>query len=113
MKINHVTLLVKDKKISEKFYTNLLGFPKKEIGEHLWIQVGDQYIHLTQNSGTPVPNTFYHFAIEINGLPVYIKNIRKKGANVFDISEDAMRCFIRDLDDNLIEFIDTNNTFFK
>lgn len=113
MKINHVTLLVKDKKESEKFYTEVLGFEKKESDDYLWIEIGDQYIHITENSGEPVPDTFYHFAIEIDDFPVYLEKLKEKGVEVFDFSENKLQNFIRDIDGNLIEFIDASNNFFK
>lgn len=113
MKINHVTLLVKDKQRSKKFYTEVLGFEKKESDNCLWIKIGDQYIHITENSGGPVTGTFYHFAIEIDDLPLYLEKLKEKGVEVFDFSEDKLQYFIRDIDGNLIEFIDAGNIFFK
>lgn len=112
MKINHVTLLVKDKKESERFYTEVLGFNKRE-DKGLWIEIGDQYIHITENSGEPVSDTFYHFAIEIDDLPVYLEKLKEKGVEVFDFSDNKLQNFIRDIDGNLIEFIDASNNFFK
>jgi catechol 2,3-dioxygenase-like lactoylglutathione lyase family enzyme len=113
MKINHVTLLVKNRDESEKFYTEILGLDKKEVGNSLWIKIGDQYIHLAENSGEPVPNTFYHFGIEIDNLSDYLKKLKEKGVEFFYFSENKLANFIRDPDGNLIEFIDTNDIYFK
>ncbi|MFZ4631805.1 MAG: VOC family protein [Patescibacteria group bacterium] len=113
MRINHVTILVKDKNVSRKFYTEILGFESKEIGGRLWIKIGEQYLHITENSGVPVPNTFYHFAIEIDNLTDYKINLKNKGINIFDFSDDNLQNFLRDTDGNLIELIDVNDDFFK
>tara|TARA_Y100000310_G_C20602498_1_gene773791 strand:+ start:385 stop:717 length:333 start_codon:yes stop_codon:yes gene_type:complete len=110
MRINHVTILVKDKKKSEKFFTEVLGFKKRKTDKYLWIKVGKQYIHITENSGKPIPNTFYHFAIEINDLHDYLKKIKEEGVKVL---KDKFQYFIRDPDGNLIEFVDKGNKFFK
>jgi len=113
MKINHVTLLVSNKKQSEKFYIESLGFSKKEVGEHLWIDIGEQYIHLTQNSGKPVTDTFYHFAIEVDDLFAYVEKLKEKGVSILNFSENKMQIFIKDPDGNMIEFIDSKDKFFK
>jgi len=113
MKINHVTLLVKDKQEAERFYTLILGFEKKEDEGRLWIRIGDQYIHITENSGAPVADTFYHFAIEMDDVPAYAEMLREKGVGVFDVPENPLQKFVRDVDGNLIEFIDSNDKFFK
>lgn len=105
--------MVSDKNASRKFYTEILGFEKKEIDGRLWIKVGDQYIHITENSGKPVPDTFYHFAIEIDNLADYKNILKDKGVNIFDYSEDKRQSFLKDLDGNLIELIDSDDQFFK
>lgn len=125
MKINHVTLLVKNKDASEKFYTEILGLQKHSVGNSLWIRVGDQFIHLTDTSGKGEKNSFSHFAIETENVVDYVKNLSKKGVEVFDIGKDmeevpanfdfnnpSRQFFIRDVDGNLIEFVDSGSKFF-
>ena len=124
--VNHITILTSNKEKAEKFYIDTLGFEKVSKGNHLWIKVGNQYIHITDNSGKPNKDTFYHFAIEIENLKEYLEEIVKKGVSVFDLDErqnkilvnsdfnkDRRNYFINDLDGNLIEFIDSKNGFFK
>lgn len=54
MFINHVTVLVTDKKHAEEFYVGKLGLEPVRVGKSsLWIKVGDQFIHITDNSGSP------------------------------------------------------------
>lgn len=125
MLINHVTVLVSDKGIAEDFYVNKLGLKKYPVGKSLWIAVGDQFIHITQNSGPSIAGTFYHFAICVENLMEYLKGIIDKGVVVFDIDDkdqpirinqelDAPKrlFFVRDPDGNLIEFVDSKNRFF-
>lgn len=125
MFINHVTVLVSDKKRSEDFYVHALGLKKHAVGESLWVAVGSQFIHITQNSGPSVAGTFYHFAIGIENFEEYLKQIIEKGVDVFDVDSDNQPTrinveldaprrlfFTRDPDGNLIEFIDSKNPFF-
>lgn len=126
MRINHVTLLVSDKKQSEEFYVSKLGFKKHAIGSRLWIRVGEQFIHLSSNSGIPVTGTFYHFAIEVNDVVDYVQNLFHMGIEVFETDDNGKainvnldldrpnRCyFVRDPDGNMIEFIEDGSEFFN
>lgn len=125
IKINHVTILVKDKEKAERFYGEILGLEKINIGESLWIKIGDQFIHITNNSGAPVLNTFYHFAVEFENLQTVVKDIMAKGIDVFDLDDklqpfyvnanldrEIRHFFVRDYDGNLIELIDAKNKFY-
>lgn len=125
MFINHITLLVTDKIRSEDFYVKRLGLRKQLVGKSLWIGVGDQFLHITQNSGPSIAGTFYHFAIGVEDLETYLLEIIGKGIDVFDIDENNQPVrinqeldtpkrlfFVRDPDGNLIEFIDAKSSFF-
>ena len=126
IKINHVTLLVKDKNKAEKFYTEILELEKHVVGDSLWIRVGDQFIHITEDSGESRKNSFYHFAIEFENVVEHIKKLIEKGVKVFDLDKELneilvntefenpeRQFFIRDIDGNLIELIEANNQFFN
>ncbi len=104
MRIEHVTLLVSDRQKTIDFFTDKLGFDYKFVGRHAWIIVGSQYIHITENSGKPVGGTFYHFAIERANLVEYANQLRKKGVELID-EVHGRSFFVRDLDGNLIEFV--------
>lgn len=104
---------------------NKLGLKKCVVGKSLWIAIGDQFIHLTQNSGPSVAGTFYHFAISIENLGEYLKRVMEKGVEVFDVDDDGKPIrinrefeaprrlfFVRDPDGHLIEFVDSKNSFF-
>lgn len=92
MKINHITLLITDKKRAKNFYVEALGFKEKKVGKHLWIDIGGQYLHLTNNSGKPVKNTFYHFSLEVENLEKYIYKLQNMGIKVFDVAQNKMQC---------------------
>ncbi len=126
IRINHVTLLVNNKEKAEEFYINKLGLEKYVFNNHLWIKIGDQYIHITENSGEPRNASFYHFAIEIKNVQDYVKELVKKGIDVFDIDRELCEIllnsdfdkplrqfFVRDSDKNLIEFIEAGSQFFN
>ena len=126
MGINHVTILVADKNRSRDFYVTRLGFGEHVVGGRHWVKVGkDQFIHLTDDSGQTVAGTFYHFAIEIDGLRGYLTGLIEKGIDVFDLDkqrtvisfntnlDDTQRqFFIRDPDGHLVEFVDAKADFF-
>lgn len=125
-KINHVTILVRDKEKAENFFTEILGLEKINVGKSLWIKIGDQFIHLSNSSGAPVTNTFYHFAIEYKNLLDVVKSIIAKGVDVFALDEEMLpiminselekegrQFFVRDYDGNLIELVDVENKFFN
>jgi len=124
IKINHVTVLVSDKNKAKEFYCETLGLEKQEVGNSLWIRIGNQFIHVTENSGSNVPNTFYHFAIEVENVKDYVNELKNKGVWVFSFDEnkneieienksEKQQYFLRDLDGNLIELVDTENKFFN
>ena len=122
--INHVTILVKDKNKAREFYVNILGLEEYRVGKLLWVKAGNQFLHLTENSGNPISNSFYHFALEVENVVNYIAELRGKGVRVFSFdanggkieitsSEDKERqFFLQDPDGNLIEILDTVNHFF-
>jgi catechol 2,3-dioxygenase-like lactoylglutathione lyase family enzyme len=126
MKINHITILVKDRLKAAEFYSDILDLKIIEKGEHRWIKIDEQYIHLAQNSGLPTENSFAHFCIAVADLPTLIKKLIAKNIQVFDFDDNLSKTdintnldreirlfFINDIDGNLIELIDTNNDFFK
>lgn len=111
MKINHITILVKDNFKALDFYVSKLGFKKKIINDnHCWAKIGDIYIHLAKNSGLSTKNSFQHFAICVENLSQYIEKLRK---NCVDVEIKDKQYFIHDIDGNLIELIDENNKFFN
>jgi len=123
--INHVTLLVSDKDRSKKFYTETLGIDFKLVnGKYLWIKIGDEYVHITNETENPISNTFYHFAINVEGYADLKNKLLGVGLTLFDLDEnrnktfltkssDETHFFVNDPDGNLIEFVDSENSFFN
>ena len=125
MKINHVTLLVRDKQKAEQFYTQQLGFEKKQIGKSLWLKIGSDFIHISQNADFMNPHSFQHFAIEVDNVYRLASELISKGVEIFVYDEQENQkiisireisnidqFFIKDPDGNLIEFINQSNSFF-
>jgi catechol 2,3-dioxygenase-like lactoylglutathione lyase family enzyme len=109
MKINHITVLVKDNYKALDFYADKLGFEKIIVDKHCWAKVGEIHIHLAVGSGSPTKDSFQHFCVAVDNLPEYINNLKKKDVQV---EKTEYQFFVKDLDGNLIEFIDMNNKYF-
>lgn len=124
--INHVTIVVKDKTKAEKFYFNLLGLERLDVGKSLWARVGKQYIHINENPNLEKIKTFRHFSIEVEGLKPYLISLIGKGVDIFDLNDhlekidinsnldkEIRNYFTEDPSGNIVEFFDTSNTFYK
>ncbi|MBN1168921.1 VOC family protein [Candidatus Woesebacteria bacterium] len=124
--INHVTIIVNDKKRASDFYFNILGFEKVDIGKSLWAKVGKQYIHINENSKHVVQKSFQHFSVEVDNLLPFLEQLINNDVDVFDLDDNnnkkdininlnkQMRnYFVNDPFGNLIEFIDSTNKFFN
>jgi catechol 2,3-dioxygenase-like lactoylglutathione lyase family enzyme len=90
------------------------------------MKVGNQFLHITKSSGKPVSNSFYHFAIEVDSFKEFIENIIGKGVEVFELDTNLNKVmvnseldnptrqfFVNDPDGNLIEIVNSENSFFK
>ena len=124
--INHVTVLVNDKEKAVKFYSDVLGLEVFPVGKSTWMKLGNQFLHVTQNSGKSISDSFYHFAIGVDSFKGYIKSLIDRGAEVFGLDQDLKKIlintdldnptrqfFVKDPDGNLIEIVDSQNPFFK
>ena len=58
MRIEHVTLLVSSREKTLRFFQDKLGLQYKFVGKHAWVIVGNQYIHITENSGNTMEASF-------------------------------------------------------
>lgn len=124
--INHVTIVVKNKAEAERFYFDLLGLEKLNIGKSLWAKVGDQYIHINENPIMEKAPTFRHFSIEVERLVPYLTSLISNGVDVFDLDDNLEKTdvnsnlekeqrnyFIEDPSGNIVEFFDSSNQFYK
>jgi catechol 2,3-dioxygenase-like lactoylglutathione lyase family enzyme len=125
--INHTTLLVKDKIASFAFYHNILGFEKYENTKSLWLVIGSQFVHISDTSGKPPELGFTHFAVLVEKFESYLNSLQEKSVSLYvldehgDLSETSdtatillkQQFFVRDLDGNLLEFLDIRNSYFN
>lgn len=124
--INHVTVVVRDKKIAENFYCGVLGLEKVVVGKSLWAKAGGQFIHINENQMFYPPKSFTHFALAVNDLHPYLEELISRGIRIFDFTQSLEEVDVNDALDkeqknfftydpfgNLIEFIDCDNSFFK
>jgi catechol 2,3-dioxygenase-like lactoylglutathione lyase family enzyme len=123
MKINHVTVLVTDKKRALAFYRDTLGFDIKMAGESTWACVGESYIHITDNSGAPQSGSFYHFAIEDERYDERAQELLEQNVAIYNWNDKALKpihnleelknhFFVLDPDGNMLEFIRSGDDFF-
>lgn len=116
VKINHVTIITQDKEKSVNFYSDILGLEKYQTGNSVWIRIGTQYIHISEEKEITIPQTFAHFAIEIEDLSSYLTDLDNKGLSV-EVNNpenpNYSQYFIKDPDGNLIELIAKDNIFFN
>lgn len=123
--INHITLEVKDRTASLEFYADKLGFTNIVVGDSLWFQVGEQFIHVTENPEYSTNTKFNHISIEVEHLDEYLTELIAKGVTVYGINNrnipiplgkvvgaDRKQYFVKDPDNYLIEFIEADNQFF-
>lgn len=124
--INHVTVVVKDKTRAAEFYFRKLGLERMDVGKSLWVRVGNQYIHINENPNMEIKKTFAHFGIAVENLPEYLRMLKEKDVDFFDLTNDLEKFdvnenyerpgrsfFIEDPFGNLIEILDIANHFFK
>ncbi|PIR41339.1 MAG: hypothetical protein COV31_01790 [Candidatus Yanofskybacteria bacterium CG10_big_fil_rev_8_21_14_0_10_46_23] len=110
MRIEHVTLLVKDREKALAFFKDVLDFDHELVDKHAWVIVGDQYIHITEDSGETTTDTFYHFCIEREDIDDYANKLKDRGVELID-EQPGASFFVKDLDGNLIEFSKPRNRF--
>jgi glyoxylase I family protein len=115
----HFTIPVKDLDRSEKFYTDVLGFEK--IGRNdriVFLRAGDDYFNLTYSENPITTNAGdrheIHSAFRMTP-PSYDEALRHLPAQGIEIFKQEDRragvfvgrsAYIRDPDNNVIEFID-------
>ncbi len=115
--INHVGIGVKDRRVSLKFYRDLIGLEviasMVDAKNIVWMRAGDgTMVHLIEPrdgaAPVPVPAGSYHTAFEVEDFDLAVKTVKDTGLEIEGPSErhDGQRCFfVRDPDGNRVEFV--------
>jgi len=115
----HFTIPVKNLDRSEKFYTETLGFRKIARTDRIvFLRAGDDYFNLTYSENPITTNAGNRheihsaFRLTPQGYDAALKLLPEKGVEIFK-QEDRREgvfvgrsAYIRDPDNNVIEFID-------
>ena len=115
----HFTIPVKDLDRSEKFYTGILGFKKIGRNERIvFLRAGDDYFNLTYSENPITTNVGNRheihsaFRLTPRAYDEALKILSEQGIEVFKQEDRRVGVFvgrsayIRDPDNNVIEFID-------
>jgi glyoxylase I family protein len=115
----HFTIPVKDLDRSEKFYTGILGFKKIGRNERIvFLRAGDDYFNLTYSENPITTNVGNRheihsaFRLTSQAYDAALKILSEQGIEVFKQEDRRVGVFvgrsayIRDPDNNVIEFID-------
>lgn len=113
--LHHASILVDDLGQSKKFYIDVLGFSvnpaRPDLGyPGLWLDIGEQQIHLIQLPGTS-NNTGHggrdrHIAIAVRGLDQLIAKLKHAEIAFTKSKSGRQALFCRDPDGNALEFIE-------
>jgi glyoxylase I family protein len=105
--IHHVSINVDDVGEALTFYTEVLGFTKREDRpfdfDGAWLDVGDQQVHLIK--GQVPPSNGQHYAIRVEDLGKVVEELRGRGVQVTDPMPVVknLQAFLADPSGNTIE----------
>lgn len=110
--VHHVSINVVDVDAAVAFYTDVLGFTRRNDRPDFpfpgaWLDVGDQQLHLI---GGDVPAAKgQHFAIRVESIEAAVAALRARGATVSDPSPvgTGKQAFVSDPSGNLVEIHET------
>ena len=114
-RFNHVSVQAYDLDESARFYQELFGlerivspqFPHTNV---VWLQVGDQQLHLFRHDGRPAPE--HHFSFEVDDVEAVYLKAKEMGAlvddgtyfsNVWHHATGWLQWYLRDPAGNLVE----------
>lgn len=108
--LHHVSINVHDIKETGDFYLNVLGLEKvfrPDLGfPGLWLQTGDQQIHLIQVENHQAPEG-QHFAFWVEDIDTIANELKAKGVSIkgpkLQSGGLARQAFFKDPSGNLIE----------
>jgi catechol 2,3-dioxygenase-like lactoylglutathione lyase family enzyme len=118
--IQHCSVVVQNLERAAAFYRDVLGLTEIEIPATFklaglnvrWFRLGAQQIHLLQGAENP-PGTQHHMALQVDDAQAARAWMNVKGFSIEETTPipGADRFFVRDLDDNLIEIIEWQETY--
>jgi YD repeat-containing protein len=113
-RINHVSIKADDLEESARFYEELFGMervptPTFADGPVLWLQLGDQQVHLFQRD-TPAP-VYHHLAFDVDDFEaLYVKardlglfDSKAFGSEIREHPAGWVQMYLRDPAGNLVE----------
>jgi catechol 2,3-dioxygenase-like lactoylglutathione lyase family enzyme len=130
--INHVGLVVKDLAASERFYSEALGFPRHHARPNWFVLNAVSTLHLIPLADAaavePPHHAYRHVALQVADLRATLRVLLAAGLRVTQIAfndgereitsvEDPLdfgvgTLFVRDPDENLIEFLQVGHGLF-
>lgn len=112
-RVHHVALNVTDVQEARAFYVDLLELseiPRPDFGfPGLWLDLGDQQLHLFQSDDSPAHGQ--HFAFEVEDIESTLSDLAERGVKPvgrLDIPGAGRQAFIRDPFGNMIEINEPN-----
>ena len=106
--VHHVSINVADVPAAVAFYTEVLGFRRRDdrpdFGfDGAWLDAGAQQLHLI--SGAVPPGLGQHFAVRVANLDATVAELRARQVDVSDASPvgTGRQAFVTDPSGNLVE----------
>ena len=105
--IHHVNLMFDDIDAAREFYGKTLGFEELERPDFgfpgLWFQMGAHQLHMQPGAA---PDSFQHFALEVDDLPAVLEELAANGLEVAaspTVDGAGLQAFFKDPTGNVIE----------
>jgi glyoxylase I family protein len=105
--IHHVNLMFDDIDASREFYRDVMGFDEIERPDFgfpgLWFQMGAHQLHMQPGHA---PDTFQHFALEVDDMDAVLEELESKGFHVDaspTVDGAGKQAFFKDPTGNVIE----------
>jgi catechol 2,3-dioxygenase-like lactoylglutathione lyase family enzyme len=130
--IHHVGIVVSDLAAADRFYGEVLGFPRHHVRPSWFVLNATSTLHLVPlgdaNAVEPPHHAYRHFALQVPDLRAVLRVLLEAGLKVEQVSfsgeareiispDDPMdhgvgTLFVNDPDGNLIEFLQSGHGLF-
>ncbi|MDP1794019.1 MAG: VOC family protein [Acidimicrobiales bacterium] len=112
--VHHVSINVDDVSAAVAFYTDALGFRRRNDRPNFgfdgaWLDAGDQQLHLI--AGAVPTGVGQHFAVRVADLDAVVAELRDKALSVSDPKAvgSGRQAFVTDPAGNLVELHEVGN----